>query len=200
VNGHALAFVRRLAAIVWVLAAAGCSLLGGTEVEPGALRNLPVVDETVAFDPSQAVDDDDEREPPWEVADDEADAQPPPPPPEAAPGPVKPLPDDEHVASGDEVAALRDERRQQLTELARRDGDDEAKLELARNPPPGPLGQSKSTVWTITDYSLEGVLLLVAATVVAGAWTLARSFPKTIGASVLVAGLAITALLMTQGE
>lgn len=192
--------LRRLVGAASLVAAAACSLFGAAEVEQGALRNLPIVDETIAFDPSQAVDDDDDREPPWQRAEDEAD-DPPPSPPEAAAGAVgRTLPEDEHVASADEVAALRAERRRQLVELARRAGDDDAKVRLARNPPPEPLGESKSTAWTITDYTLEGVLLLVAATVVAGAWTLARSFPKTVGVSVLLVGLAVTTMLTTQGE
>jgi hypothetical protein len=109
------------------------------------------------------------------------------------------IPEDEHIATPEDVEALRAERRRKLDELAAAKGDDDAKLALARNPPPEPIGKSKSTAWTVTDYALEGVLLAVAAGVVAGAWTLARSFPKSV-ASVVVAGVFVVVLVVTQGE
>lgn len=174
-----------------VLALSACALFSSEE-EP-TVRQLTVVDEQGAFDPTQAVDDDDDLERPLADARDaqaqDAFATPgadEPPAAEPDTGAPDPSPA-EHVATPDEVAKLLAERQQDFEAAARQPDDDESKVDLAHNPAAEGVGAGPSLAWTLTDYLLEGGLLAVAAALISVCLLIARRHPKaTLALALLV--------------
>jgi hypothetical protein len=111
------------------------------------------------------------------------------------------VPGDEHVAGPREVEQKQQRRREQFDTIDRERSDDgKAKAEFAANPPPEEVGKSKSTAWTLLDYSLEGTLLLIGASGITALIALARRFPKTVVVGVAIGLAAVAVLVGSQSE
>lgn len=104
----------------------------------------------------------------------------------------------ERVASPQEVRELEEARTRKLEEIARADGDDEeAKAELARNPPPEPLPEPDPIERAALAWVMEGLVLALVAGVLTALWRFARHYPKTVGA-VALAGVALVGFFLSQ--
>ena len=111
------------------------------------------------------------------------------------------VPGDEHVAGPREVEQKEQRRRDQFSRIDRERSDDgNAKAEFAANPPAEEVGKSKSTAWTLLDYSLEGTLLLIGASGITALIALARRFPRTVVVAVAFGLAALTVLVGSQSE
>ena len=107
-------------------------------------------------------------------------------------------PDDEHVASPAEVRELEAARSKRLEDLARAGReDDDAKAELASNPPPEPLPEPDPIERAALAWVMEGLLLAAVAGVLTALWRLARHYPKTVGV-VTLTGVALIGFFLSQ--
>lgn len=200
---------RLLALLSLLPLSASCGLFGGEDEPVEGLERLQVIADDEPFDPSEAVDDADDigesllpgttREDAPAFAEDAtvpADGG------RAVDAPAgrpaghggesrrrrapEDLPAGEDIATPAEVERRIERRRRRLEQIAAAGGSDrEAKIALAHNPPAEDPGPGETSGWTAIDWVLEGVLLLLVATVLSGLIVLVRAFPKTVGLGLL---------------
>jgi len=104
----------------------------------------------------------------------------------------------ERVASPEEVDRLSASRQARMEEIDENSSDDDAdKVSLASNPPAEDPGVGESMQWTLTDVALEGLLVGIAALVVAAAWTFIH-FTSKLAALLLLVLVCLGLFLSTQ--